>query len=1419
MCEEKKSWKSLWLVRTEKKMSTIGDVNKRTNRNMGNASSRALAGAKPIAQLDALRDLRDEYYASIEAALESGEIGNERAYALLAERARQRPDEADQVLSACRDPQRMATLPRICALLNERADDISSLVSSLSRNGAAQSTAPSYATAVSDNGSIALERASESDVKRYAKYKARDKLKFTEALERDMTSGALSAGQALDLAERYVAKYPSTDKWMWAVCDSQDEEDFPLFCRVVDAHRRRCGERADFARTLLSSLGERERAAESTVKSLEQSVREARETAEAEQKRLRESIKQQEAQLLESVKEQEARLRDAREQEKALESEQALAQARLEMAEDDCSKRVERTVEDQRAAEKRAKRAQVECDKRAKNVEKMRRKVDEQRRALEKALEALREAEIVDGDDCNEAMKQRARAAELEERAEQLRAEERASIADESAPEEDEDEQVLRVAAADILQAAETQELRDRALNAKLVLPAHNPYSTFGTEDDPDDFVAPGGVFLSAGAGASKHAYDIYAAKPYSRSLISRPTSEQYLALYHDLLSQSPWSDQFEGSEERKFNLMRELERKYMGVSGKMSAKQLADLVADQVYGAYDDAPTAMKNAKKSSDCRALPFDFTPFGTTQVYRNWPANRPIRTKDGKCKPVLPDEAWLRSKISTENMPFDVRWYDADLYFAHASLPRLLRMQLGKYVKRIESANDAESKQQLATFRNKILQSIPCKKDASDWQQCAVDFMLLALRPSPEEPENGESALRERRSEQRLLFAEGDYLGAIRNKKRTIAYYAVLMLWNSAVLEDSDFNVDVFVTAVRMFTQSMSAIYQIVSAVPDTQAVTLAQQRDRDAFINEIGKFVMNKSKAFEARALTDVIENDEELDKEEFVMVEALRWTLYFLSDEGDNECALNVPFACLSAALRKVFSRDRKWYVLDAHVLRNFAIVNYNALMACSLGNLETDETLLSESFSGDLLDKQIKERTEFACSRRRKNAKQTTRKTPKAPRKQVPIGQYEDLTMSEHKALAQKGTLPTQPPAMIQYSQLPPAPLDEEKSIASVAAAEDERAIDEQKRALERFTGGAALSTGQRQHLSALMQKGKLDPCKRDLCAAGIVDKKSYRKWLLRAHPDKGGDTETFQRMMDCLNADAEDESDRTYCPAFGGPEQSVASEDTESAAEQQESIEASDEASDDKDAYALGSMLAATRSKRAAATPEPLRLPPPPPPALLGSEQERSMRSARDSQDERPKLRSIEEQQGLSPEKVMAWRRMRLLENLKVLRGERGEEGSKSALDSSSAVNLQERKDLNELSRKYPDLQRLLKYSDMYAELRRLQRDAYDNESAERAYEAERERVFKIDQAQQVGAMLLALLDAEEKWLDESALTRCSSISGTNASEKSCRASGCRLSAGTYSETYNRCYDPELQAERSLGIASTIEDRSASF
>jgi len=42
---------------------------------------------------------------------------------------------------------------------------------------------------------------------------------------------------------------------------------------------------------------------------------------------------------------------------------------------------------------------------------------------------------------------------------------------------------------------------------------------------------------------------------------------------------------------------------------------------------------------------------------------------------------------------------------------------------------------------------------------------------------------------------------------------------------------------------------------------------------------------------------------------------------------------------------------------------------------------------------------------------------------------------------------------------------------------------------------------------------------------CNDILCPKNIRDKRDYRRWALKNHPDKGGDTSTFQIVQDCVN------------------------------------------------------------------------------------------------------------------------------------------------------------------------------------------------------------------------------------------------------------------------------------------------------
>ena len=48
---------------------------------------------------------------------------------------------------------------------------------------------------------------------------------------------------------------------------------------------------------------------------------------------------------------------------------------------------------------------------------------------------------------------------------------------------------------------------------------------------------------------------------------------------------------------------------------------------------------------------------------------------------------------------------------------------------------------------------------------------------------------------------------------------------------------------------------------------------------------------------------------------------------------------------------------------------------------------------------------------------------------------------------------------------------------------------------------------------------------KETLKTCKDILAEHGITDMKSWRRWALKNHPDKGGETELFAEVSDCVD------------------------------------------------------------------------------------------------------------------------------------------------------------------------------------------------------------------------------------------------------------------------------------------------------
>ena len=53
----------------------------------------------------------------------------------------------------------------------------------------------------------------------------------------------------------------------------------------------------------------------------------------------------------------------------------------------------------------------------------------------------------------------------------------------------------------------------------------------------------------------------------------------------------------------------------------------------------------------------------------------------------------------------------------------------------------------------------------------------------------------------------------------------------------------------------------------------------------------------------------------------------------------------------------------------------------------------------------------------------------------------------------------------------------------------------------------------------------SSISNTSDRDSCNDILCPKNIRTKKDYRRWALKNHPDKGGDTSTFQNVQDCIN------------------------------------------------------------------------------------------------------------------------------------------------------------------------------------------------------------------------------------------------------------------------------------------------------
>lgn len=611
----------------------------------------------------------------------------------------------------------------------------------------------------------------------------------------------------------------------------------------------------------------------------------------------------------------EKRLEAAQAQVEALEQEKCKAEAEIKKAEKECEKRLRRTSKEREIHERKAKEAKKKCESDQEKLKKLQCAVEKEREALQKAIDKLKEAEECACGDCNDAMREIQLADKLKQKEKQLKEKYDCMTGKPAAKKEKQE---------GCEEKTERQKLLDAKAGSAITLPQATPFLLFDVRDDPDDYKAPGGVLLSTGAKATqaiRDAYDMQQVAGKFSGVAQCSQNDRLLALYHDLASQAPCP---KGGEEARYNLLRQYESAFM----------------------HKEKPVNL--------LRVAPFDFVPWGTTQLFRDW----------SSAKECGGEDMWLRLKISTQNIPFDLRWYDADLYFAHAAIPRLVVIQVSNALKLAKDKADVEALQQYA------YQLPPCAASQNkpcDWKQCIMQHLIDTLRPAPNDTDATTNLL------QRELFADGAYLATIKTKKRKIVAFATLMLVSDALRNGtpSAYSIDrqQFLRRLIRFVELVSGVYLMVSVIPETPVVTAAQKRDRDDFKRQYAETILKRGKAFEAAMYRDFVAHNpgnEVAPRKLFLGTEALRWHLYWLS--GHEECALQVDYNCLENAIvalyETVFAKNPSgsgWYVMDSQVLRNFAVVNYKALSTCSAqSQFKIDKKQLEESWTGDLLDESI---------------------------------------------------------------------------------------------------------------------------------------------------------------------------------------------------------------------------------------------------------------------------------------------------------------------------------------------------------------------------------------------------------------------------------------------------------------------------
>lgn len=388
-------------------------------------------------------------------------------------------------------------------------------------------------------------------------------------------------------------------------------------------------------------------------------------------------------------------------------------------------------------------------------------------------------------------------------------------------------------------------------------------------------------------------------------------TNASLLAFMHDLVAQSPMSACALVNEQ-----LYDLEKRFRERDLALDEQQVREFQRTNGYVLYRNVASS-----ESMPPRARPFNFQPFGTNELFLNWPAGRDCVKKYRVGQSSMTYEVcvpqdhgkWLEQKLSVNRVPFSLDWYDPQLYFSRFAAPaRLLRRHLEMQLRERRWSNERLS----ALIADSTL-SAHCKPSYSP-QQCLLSWLQAMYANAPRGDD--ETLL----LHQQLFSTEGKGL-LTKAQVASLLVFALLERVASGKIVGSDQKKEL--SDAQRFISAVGTVQNAIVNVPPVEKSTAIQYALHTALDSEHTRI------DFLRRLFSDLasLAADTAVPKR-FLAAEVARWNAYFFS--GWNAKMLDLPIETFEGLVDRLYQcLSTHSLVIDADALRRFTALNLKALL------------------------------------------------------------------------------------------------------------------------------------------------------------------------------------------------------------------------------------------------------------------------------------------------------------------------------------------------------------------------------------------------------------------------------------------------------------------------------------------------------